>query len=624
MVALFFTAALASFAVISTAVAPANAGKPENGLQLELRPAPEAWYVLGDTIQVPLVMRNVSDHEISFVYDADSTFFQHVFMLDGHGIPCVHNMQHLMLGHAPAAWVTVKPGEEKPLPVALDEWVHIVKLGTYTVWFEYKPIHVDPTKDLKYPWTGTLASNQISVTIISPEDYQHRANRPISEAKHAGLSIALSSAKPLYHLGEKLDFSVTVKNSADEPRSFSWVASGHVYRRLVTGEVMNALEWNGYGPNNPAPTVTIPAHETLTIPLAMSSEYINSALHGAVTYHAELWIAAPVDAAMTADHPLPPARTVAGDVTITIAIDEADVDRLLNEAALDIAANPQNPRSRALDALCANIDLIADFLPARAKGKEPSAVLANDLMIGRQIRGSLLQRNGIAPEPGVYISATGEYSLQPVSIAPLVGLPVNTKDITLFTNAVIHAMRCARMLNVSVNPLIFPAAETPMEAVRMLAGAMLARAAAEQVYIYRMSIKLPEVPGAWPYLDMGDNSSFSMLLGIQEPSIVHPARYLLASCPQSATYPNNFVAWDGPGLVQALRGLRAAPAHFATADDLTRFFNDRPKHHEQVWIIPLPGTRWKDVAAGVNVVRNWQKVPLMLCLKVPAEVTEED
>jgi hypothetical protein len=223
---------------------PPEAGSAVNGLRLQLTTAPEAWYPVGDPINVSLTVRNEADKEIGFLLDACCTFYDHVFVVNEKGEACKADMGRARMAHAGAGWRTVKAGGALVLPQTLNHWVVIDTPGVYTVWFEYAQVNKDlhTYNQPATPFTGKLVSNPITVTVISQADYVKRASGAIADGTLKGLSVTLASAKPFYAAGEALDFAVTLRNASAAPLAVPWEDRGRV-ARLDGTRLVQARQW---------------------------------------------------------------------------------------------------------------------------------------------------------------------------------------------------------------------------------------------------------------------------------------------------------------------------------------------------------------------------------------------
>ncbi len=609
--------------VPAVAAPPPEAGKAVNRLQLQLAPAAETWYTVGDYITVPLMVRNDSDADIAFLLDPCCTFYDHVFMVNEQGEACKADQNRARLSHAGAQWLTIKAQSSQHLGETLNHWVVIDKPGVYTVWFVYEMAKPNQAwqKPSAAPFVGTLVSNLITVTVISAEEYAKRAGGAVADGTYAGMSVTLQSAKTAYAPSEALDFSVTLHNASAAPLQVPWEQYGRVIRRDdPLGADARERDWRNFTARSAIPTVTVPAHGDVTLPVPMSRAHIAQALTGVQHYWADIWTPAPAVVSNEGDvQPLPPVRTVSNAVTISIDVHEADVDRLLAAAVAEMAAGKmRRDQAPSLDTLCAYLPALAPWLSARAKGDGPTARLAADLLIARDARTLLANARQHAQ---LSVTAQDTFTLDPAELAALVGLTAAEKDAEHFAQGYVRLERSVQWLNAGLPTTIdaHPAAHD--EAVLHLADAIMARAKAEGVYLYRCNVQLTNVPGGWPYLDIAEMSA-SMLLCVEGP--MHERKtpqYDLLQLPQPAD--GSFAGWDGAGLRQALGGLRDAKDRFATPADLAAYLATQPKRHQQVWIIALPGATWADIDAAVVALQKWANPSLALAPEVPIQVWGE-
>ncbi len=587
---------------------PATAGKVVNGLALELSAPAEAWYVVGDMINVKLTVRNTAEKDQCFLLDACCTFYDHVFMVDKDNLPCDADMARERLAHAPASWPVVKAGGGLPLDETLNHWVQITQPGTYTVWFTYGLTEEQAKnawhKPVAAPWHGELVSNPVKVTVISLAEYQKLEGTPVTQGEFKGLTLGLRSVKPVYRLGEALAFQVLLKNTTDGPMSVPWEKDGRLFRLSDAPLPESAREWS-YGEKSGK--IALKPGETQAVDMPTNNLHVSNGLLGTLSYRADFWVTQPA----AANTPLEPIRTVSPEVTIRIEVTEADMDRLLKRAAADIASdNGYRSRSQALNALCASLETVTPWLPAHANGNGPAAKLADDLLVAGKLKTLLAARKPDDPEPCIILGPTGEVSLQPAGLTDLVGLIGPTHDDTAFALAFIHLKLCAGYVGKNIPDTLSADAQTPLAAIKALTTAVMSRAEAEKVYIYRLQMEYADEGKGKPTLDLNGNMSCSMLIGVGT-SEHGEACYTLLPYPNPDPRPNFFSGWDQQEFKAALAGLPKIQEHL-TLEELTRALNARTRRHEQIYLVPLADARWGQVVDAAKAIRAWNPCALAM------------
>lgn len=583
---------------------PENAGQADNGLQLEID-VPESWYVLGDSIQVPLHFKNTNSSTQCVLIDRCCSFYDRVYMIDEQGILCSASHERSRAKHLGATWIDIPANGHTSIPQALTHWVVIKKPGTYTLWFEYDLKKIDPKdqenggrKHGNMPWNGSLASNAVKITILSQGDYAQRAAGMLKTPPLDGFSLSLSTKSSVCRLGESPQLVVELKNTETHPLSISWAANYRVSRLSPDGTAISVQEYVYRTAKDPVPLVELPAGEQHAIELKLCDDHVQKALAGKVLYRVDFWLPAPIE--INTDLPVPPVRITSNEVEITFEMHPADMDRLLPLAAGEVQRRERGRQARNLNVLTSYLEQIGPWLSARIKDRAtPEQQLAADLEIAYKLKLAARLLPRYDPSYGIRIDARGA-RLEPAAFAELGQLAQPVSDPVEFAKRLVRLRACADMAREHITLKVFIAPETPAAACQTLAREVTREAVARNVYIYRLEIFTEAMKHQ---LSFQEDGSYSLMIGVG--TVNGNLRYSVQIQPNRDPRPNYYSGWDTKDLPAAVADLVSSPYQFDNAASLANFLATREKRHEQIWILPSGNVTWNDVNDALSAVQSW-------------------
>lgn len=614
-----------------TAEPPKDAGAAVQGVKLVLSPAPEAWYVVGDEIQVLAVLRNESDEDVTVLtvlgYKNAPYFCGDALMTDeGSRLapPAMPVLEHR--GPPRESWTVVKAHENLRLLVNLARFRVLEQGGTYTLWLSYA-MNADLAKQHTYQaptgkvWMGAVTSNTIKLTALSPDAYQQRMQKP---GEGGGLVMSLKAKKKEYAIGEKLDLEAVLSNSGKQPIQLNWDAQHQIYRVEAEGKCVPlrnlhpAMQEAAVQPLNPG--------DSKSIALNMLRENLTSPLKGDVRYRVEAWVRQPLDAAeKNGGKPLEPVRAISPDAVITVSISREKVAELMaqgvqNLKAID-AANAQKRENRkkgifravpvdraALDTLIGCLPAIAPLLPEFEKDADAQvASLARDLSLALKLKAlrEARPRGGVGPF-GTLLDAEGRLSFAPADQAAAAGFTQNMTDEKAYAKTFMRLRRCSWYVYLQVSNYLTLDEKTTMQRLNLVTSAMAEEAdqAGESLWVESFELALPKGAKGYPYLKITSNTACSMIVAM-EPGKDGQAVYYALPYPKPDPRPNYFVSWRPEEMPDAIAGIKTTGVKLEGNNALAKYLAGRTLRHEQAWIIPAPACTWQQVTEFNAALRAW-------------------
>ena len=591
---------------------PASAGQEANGLKLVLQPLPDAWYTVGDPIPCRLTFINTSANLLSILVDAANQSTQRVCAIDAQGIPCdpvTKVIEKTAKSRAAMPqWVRIRAGAQFSCNDVLTEHVTIAKPGAYTVWYTFAMKEGAPLETVgkANPWLGTAVSTSVNVPVLTEAEYARRAGHPITVGELTGLSLALTASQPAYHIGEPLAVSLVLHNAGQQALVVPWKPAT-IYRMTDDGRkiVVAMPAWQTSDRAELDKSYTLAPGESVAVPMTVDRDYARLGVLGAVRYRAEYWLPRPAVTPLPADMSPQPVRTCSAELPLRIEMAEADIDRLLTEAARGMTEGKgELGQSAPLDTLCALLDRVAPTLPARAQGTEETAALARDLLLAAQAKTALADPATPHDPAGIFVSATGTYTFAPASVGALVGIDKPLADPVLFAQAFLRLRRCAAWQHRALPDLITANPDAPMESILQVARALFAEAAVQQSPLYRLRLPLPSTVGGDPYLEINSDMVCSMLVGVEAEHGQPVFTVLRHAHPDDHAVAN--AMWQKTDMPEALRALGDGKQRVTGSEALAKYLDTLPNNRDQVLIVPLVGARWRDLTTAVTALRAWR------------------
>lgn len=613
---------------------PAEAGKAANGLTLELRTPPEKWYVVGDRVELPLAFVNTTRSALA-VSLGHFYFGGTVRAIDeeGRALPTAPPVP-LRKNPGPR-WQTVDAAGEHSLVLHLDRFVVAHRPGTFIIWVEFEQ---DPQEGRgepparAVPWVGRVVSNPVQVEFVSRAEFWKRCAGEAGDGPLAGLSLDIKPARPVFGVGEPLEFELAVRNSANVDRELPWQRWG-VLRRggdADIGVIAAGYPNGGLGTGAEQGPSRVPANGELKLAIRANDEHIANHVMGEVTYRAEFWQRHPFDAAVGRPGPLDPVRLASNEASLRIEVRDRDVAGLLDQAVKDREDGKTRRRdSRALDALCYFLDVALPIISEADPGQGARRELVEDLILAQAMVDAYDAAQGA--DAGMEIDAKGLVVYVPRVMGQVGGIAEPTDDYEAFADAFVRMRRCGEFTRtraggyVYISEMVRPVPHAPMAAVSAVARAVYDRARAQDVYLYRLEMAVPDLKDSRDRVELHDaeNYAVTMVLGVDSAAEGTRPVYYVVPHPDPDPRPNFVRGMTKQQLAVAMAGLQASENQFISAHELGLWLDGREKRHEQVVLVPLSGARVGHVQDAIRTFRKWNSVPIWVTVRAPEPARTE-
>jgi RNA polymerase sigma factor (sigma-70 family) len=611
---------------------PPEAGRSVNGMQLVLQTAPEAWYVVGDSIKLRVVWKNQSDHDLTLCtrefYKNRRCFFGNVTLTGTNGAVSSTgwNIEHM--GPPDEKWLVVKARQELALELVLSgfdssSFLTLEKPGKYNLWLDYT---MDAeTADRLFArnersgrlWMGKVVSNPLEITVLSQEEYTRQAAHPLVGGAYDGLSISLQSAKTNYGIGEMLVAKLVLANAGKRALTIPWTSVQVVHLRKE--DVPSPLLV--HHPDDVRPPLVVEPGAVKEVDNILGSENRGDKISTpSVRYRAQVWIPAPDGS----EKPAEPVRTISAPLVLSVSATRQDAERLIREAARDLedpAIKKGNSASAALTTLRATLDTVAAWLPEFANDTDAGvASLAQDLMLARKIR-TLYLSGGVKEQGFIALNDAGSCRYVPENIGSLAGIGQPVADPGAFARDFMRLCRGHWYAGQRPSFIIRADSATRMSRVCDQIRLIMKQAEAEGQGVYDDDFKicLSDAGKLLPCLGISQNFYPSLLVGVEATDeSAGRGIYQAMALADFRGDPGAFKSWKQKELPAAIARLRSAANRLGSKEALSNFLSALPKRQEHIGLVLSGDPQWGAVAEALKTVRAWrEQVMVNLILDPP-------
>lgn len=611
---------------------PPEAGRIVNGMQLVLQTAPEAWYVVGDSIKLRVVWKNQSDHDLTLCsrefYKNRLCFFGTVTLAGTNGAVSSTGWNGTHMGPPNEKWLVVKARQELALELVLSgfdssSFFTLEKPGKYNLWLDYTmdaekaerlSARNEPDGEL---WTGKVVSNPLELTVLSQEEYTRLAAHPLVGGACDGLSISLQSAKANYGIGEMLVAKLVLANTGKRALTIPWdnVQVVHLREEGVPSPLLV------YHPDDVRPPLVVEPGAVKEVDNILGSENRGDQIRTPlVRYRAQVWMTA----SGGGEKPAEPVRTISAPLVLNVSATRQDAERLIREAARDWedpAVKKGNSASAALTTLLATLDTVATWLPEFANDTDAGvASLAHNLLLARKIR--TLYKSGAVKEQGfIALNDAGGCRYVPENIGALAGIGQPVADPAAFARDFMRLCRGLRYAGQRPSFSIRADPATRMSRVCDQIRHIVKQEEAEGLGVYadHFKICLSDAGKLLPCLGISQDYYPSLLVGVEATDeSAGRGIYQAMALADFSGDPGAFKSWKQKELPAAIAQLRSAANRLDSKEALANFLSALPKRQVHIGLVLSGNPQWRAVAEALRTVRAWrEQVMVNLILDPP-------